>query len=61
MFAVNIENLKNLKYHTFSKKILVLFQCGIKNEKIFKKQEYIEILKVLQFIINIEEYQNKYD
>ena len=32
-------------------------KCGRKNEKIFKEEESIEILKILGLIANIEEYQ----
>ena len=42
-------------------KTLFLFstcnKCGRKNEKIFKEEESIEILKILGLINNIEEYQ----
>ena len=42
-------------------KTLFLFstcnKCGRKNEKIFKEEESIEILKILGLIANIEEYQ----
>ena len=32
-------------------------KCGSKDEKIFKEEELIETLKVLDFIKNMEEYQ----
>ena len=41
MFAINIKNLKKLKYHIFL--------------KIFKEKESIETLKILDLINNIEE------
>ena len=31
------------------------------DKKLFKQKESIEILKILDLIIYIEEYQNKYD
>ena len=50
-FLVTIENLKILKYHTLSKKTLVLSiinrKCKNEDEKIFKENESIEILKIL--------------
>ena len=57
LFAVSIENLKNLKYHTSWKKTLVLFiicsKCKNEDEKIFKDEESIEILKISDLIENI--------
>ena len=51
LLVVNIQNLKNLKYHIFKKKTLILCvifnNCGSKNEKIFKEQELIEKLNIL--------------
>ena len=32
--------------------------CGSEDEKIFKEEESIEILKILGLINNIEKYQN---
>ena len=66
MFVVNIKNLKTLKYHTFFLKKVVISiissKCSSKDEKICKEEESIEILKILNLIINIEEYQkDKYD
>ena len=50
----NYKNLKTLKYRTFSKKTLVLSiicsKCENDNEKIFKEEEPIEILKILGLI-----------
>ena len=40
---------------------IVYSKCGHKYEKIFKKEESIEILKVLGLINNIEEYQEIYN
>ena len=57
------------KYIKFKNlKILYIFQntllfsiiwskCGSKDEKIFKEEESIEILKILDLIYNIEKYQ----
>ena len=43
LFVVSIENLKKLKYHTSSKKALVLSiicsKCKNEDEKIFKEEE----------------------
>ena len=66
MFAINIENLKNLKYHIFSKKkklsiSIVYSKRGYEYEKIFKEEESIEILKILGLINNVEEYQKIYN
>ena len=64
LFGVSIENLKNLKHHTSQKKILVLSiifsKCKNEDEKIFKEEESIEILKILALLDNIEKYQNIY-
>ena len=40
---------------------IVYSKCGHKYEKIFKKEESIEILKVLGLINHIEEYQKIYN
>ena len=60
MFAINIENLKTLKYHILLKKTLGLSiacsKCVHKYKKIFKK-ESVEILKILGLITNIKEHQ----
>ena len=40
---------------------IVYSKCGHKYEKLFKKEESIEILKVLGLINNIEEYQKVYN
>ena len=57
LLVVNIENLKTLKYHIFSRKKMFLFiicdKCGSENEKIFKEKESVEILKILCLIKNI--------
>ena len=43
VFVVSIENLKTLKYHTFSKKTLVISiicsKCGSEDEKTLKEEE----------------------
>ena len=50
----NYKKSKNLRYCTFSKKTLVLSiicsKCENDNEKIFKEEEPIEILKILGLI-----------
>ena len=59
LFVVSIENLKNLKYHTYQTFVLSIICIKWKNEdeKIFKEQESIEILKILGLLNNIVEYQ----
>ena len=57
---VNIKNLKILKYHIFSKKLAIITigsKCGSKDEKIYKEEEAIKILKILGLINNKEQYQ----
>ena len=65
MFAINIENLKNLKYHIFLKELWVflLFTVSVvmNIKKIFKEEESTEILKSLGFINNIEQNQKIYN
>ena len=60
--AINIQKLlKTMKYHAFSKKAWFLsINCskyGKKDEKIFKGEESIDVLKIIDLIIDIEEYQ----
>ena len=54
LFAVIIKNQKTLKYLTIFEKTLVLSiicsKCENDNEKIFKEEEPIEILKILGLI-----------
>ena len=54
---VSIEHLKMLKYHTLLKKTLVLSiiccKCENESENIFKEEESIEILKIIDLIKNI--------
>ena len=65
MFAINIENLKSLKYHMFFKKILdlsvVYSKSGHEYKKIFKERDSNEILKIFGLITNIEEYRKIYN
>ena len=65
IFAINIENLKTLKYHTFKKETLgltILYSnCGHEYKRIFNEKESIEILKIRGLIINVEEYQKLYN
>ena len=53
------------KISYFTKKTVVLFiiciKCKNKNEKILKKEESIEILKILGLINIIEEYQKMHN
>ena len=54
---VSKENLKILKYHTFSKKTVVFSiicsKCKIEDEKIFKEEESIKILEILGLFKNM--------
>ena len=54
--------LKNPKISYIQKKALdlriVYGKCGNEYEKIFKDDDSIEILKILDLITNIEEYEN---
>ena len=56
LFAVSIENLKNLISY-FLRKTLALYivckKCKNKDEKIFKEEESIEILKIFGLIEKI--------
>ena len=64
MFAINIENFKKLKYHIFLETLylsIIYSKCGHEYEKIFEKEESIEILKILGLINNKEEYQKIYN
>ena len=58
---VDIEQLKTIKHHTFLKKKLVISiicsKYGSKDEKVFKEEKSIEILKIYDLINNIEKYQ----
>ena len=74
MFAINIKNLKKLRYQIFLKYIYIYFihlynkyisivycKCGhehVKNITIKKKKESVEILKIHGLINNIED-QNR--
>ena len=57
LFAANIEYFKNLKSQSCYKKTLVLSiicsKCKNENEKIFKEEESIEILKIFGLSSNI--------
>ena len=58
LFVESIENLKNLK--TLRKHIssfIICSKCKIEDEKMFKEEESIDILKTLGLIHNIEEYE----
>ena len=63
LFVASIKSLKTLKHQIFSKKryfflSIICSKCGNEDEKIFKEEESIVILKILGLIINIEKYQN---
>ena len=58
LLVVTIEKFKTLKYQTFPKKntlvlSIICSKCENKDEKIFKKEESIEILKILGSLKNI--------
>ena len=58
MFAINIENLKTLKYYDLKNTLnLSIFysKCGHEYKKIFKEEDSIEILKNLGLSTNIDE------
>ena len=65
MSVIHKQNLKKLKCYIFKKKILnlciVYSKCSHKDEKIFKEEESIEILKILALISNLHEYQKMYN
>ena len=64
MFAINVKNLKSLKYPRLKKTLDFYFvygKCGHEYKKIFKEEESIDILKFLGLITNIEEYQKTYN
>ena len=52
----NLKKSKTLQYHTFSKNISSFYyiqwmwQCGNEDEKIFKEEESIQVLKILVLI-----------
>ena len=56
--VTNTENLETLKYHIFVDKTLVRSiicdKCGNNDEKIFKEEHSIEILKILD-LTNMDE------
>ena len=62
LFVISIENLKNLRYHTPQKKTFFSIICSkyknVDKKKIFKEEESIEILKILDLINNVKKYQN---
>ena len=57
MFAIDIEDSITLKYHMFSEKKNTLSlsigysKCGHEYKKMFKKEESIEILKILGLLL----------
>ena len=65
MFAINIEQLKTIKYHiVFLRKIdlsIVYSKCGHEYKKIFKEECSIKILKIFGLISYIEEHQKLYN
>ena len=65
MFVINIENLQKLKCQIFFKKTLnlsiVCCKCDHEYKKIWQEEDSTEILRVLDLITNIEEYQNLYN
>ena len=67
LLVINKKDLKTLKYHTFSRKktlvrSIISSNCGSEDENMFKEEgESINISKIVDLNMNIEEYQNKYD
>ena len=62
MFPINIGNLKTEISYIFKKGLSIVYsKCGHEYEKIFKEEESIKILKILELINNIEEYQEIYN
>ena len=64
MFLVNIQKIKNSKKSYILQKALVLpiicCKCGSKDEKVTKKEESIEILKIIyKSTKNMEEFRLK--
>ena len=56
LFVASIENFKNLKYHTFGKTLILFIiwsKCENEDEKIFKEEESIEMLKIVRLFKNI--------
>ena len=52
--------VKNPEIHIFNKTLvhsIICNKCDSQEEKLFKEEEAIEILKILGIIDNIEEYQ----
>ena len=59
LFVTSIENLKYIKYRTSCKTLVLSIICGKyinEDEKVFKEEKSIEILKILGVISNMEEY-----
>ena len=59
LFVTSIENLKYIKYITSYKTLVLSIICGKcinEDEKVFKEEKSIEILKILGVIRNMEEY-----
>ena len=59
--VISIENLKTLKYHIFFINpqffLLLLVSVAVNDEIMFKAEELIEILKILDLIYNMEKHQ----
>ena len=56
LFVASIENLKNLKYTSYKKTLvlsIICSKCRNEEDKIFKEEKSIEILKTLGLIENI--------
>ena len=60
LFVVSIENLKICISYLLGKTLVLSINCNkykIEDEKIFKEEESIDILKILGLINNSEEYK----
>ena len=56
LFRLSIENLKNFKYRNLEKILVLSIICSKsknEDERLFKEEESIEILKLLGLIKNI--------
>ena len=64
MFAINTEDLKKLKYHTFLEKhqVFIFFTIimVMNMKKTFQEVESIKIIKFLGLVNDIEVYQKIY-
>ena len=60
LFTVSMENWKNLKYHTLVFSI-ICSKCKNDDEKLFKEEESIKVLKILGFIEIFNYFKNIFE